>query len=1771
MRIRALALFLLLAASTGCKHGGGRTPVVTPTPTPKIPAVAGSPTTPVDLQEAYSWLFEGSAPTQVGVVPGTIQRQQMCLLHGQVVDEGQQPLAGVRVEVVGSPELGHTLSTANGAWTLAVNGGMALEVRMTAAGRAPSQRQFVAGWRGQYNVEPVVLVPRTGSATPVRADAAVPQMVLGEVVNDTEGRRRAMLFVPPGTTAAAELPNGQRQNLPVFTVRSTEFTVGAEGEARMPADFAGNIAYTYAIEYVCDEAEALGAVSVHFNKPLVHYVENFLDFPVGTPVPTGFYDKVRKAWVAANDGLVVKVLNVTNGSAVLDLLGEGQPATPAQLTALGVSAEELQRLGGVHAAGTELWRVRLEHFTPWDCNFPYGPPANAEPPQMGIPGNGQLFDAATEDQDTACGSIVLVQDQVLVESVELPGTGMRMVYRSDRAAGYRSRTRVALTGDTLPPGLKRVELVAEIGGRWFFEQFPPTPRLVHELVWDGLDWRGSRLQGRQRATIMIGYVYDATYQQPAELQRSFGQFSGVPMTGNRSRREITLWQQMRGQVGGFDARGLGMGGWTLDANHVYDAEARLLLRGDGTTIGRSAHGDVVDTFAGTPQTPGFEGENGPALAAKMNGPTDVRVGPDGAVYFIESLWLYGAPQSALRRIGQDGTITTIAGGASSGFGGDGGPATAALFRAPHQFDFAPDGSIWIADTLNHCIRRVGTDGIVQTVAGTPETAGFSGDDGPATGARFHMPMGLAVATDGSVYIADQYNHRIRRIGMDGTITTILGTNAMSMTGDGGPASQASAMWPDSVAVDRRGNVYFTDLYAAIRCIGVDGIVRRIAGTGITGHDGDDGPALQARISAPNGLHIGLDGSIYFAEYDRHCIRRISPAGTITTCFGMPGQAGFSGDGRKATLAKLLAPNAVCQAPDGTFYIAESGNHIIRRVRSPWPGFGSGEKVVVEADGSALHVFDLRGRHLRTESAVTTDKLVECSYDAAGRLVTVATQLGQVQLERDANGLLLAVVSPGGKRTVCRVDAEGGLARLQTPDGRALDFTYDAKGLLTRIRFADGREQTFAYDAQGRLTQDADGSGRSLALSRSLAWDREEVQVTMASGRVQTYETRPGTAPGDELRIRTDCCTRTETLRSANGTTEVLEQNGVVARQTLQDDPVFGGEVRGPATLTVTIPGDNGTTLATLFASYANSATLADPKDPRSIETMTSTVESGVRTWRQEFDRTAGTIRRISPSGRTSTSHFDEHLRIVREERAGGPPTELSYDTRGLLQSVQQTVGSRVRRTTFEYDGDGNLVRMLDPNGETLAPSRDANDRLVGLSANGLTGPSLRYDGGAKLVGVVPPGRSEHQLGRDVAGRLTSYTPPGGAAVRFQLDVDGAVTGVDLAGEQSLTVLRQAGSTRVTGLAVAAPRVPGNITFAYHQATGQLASATTPEGVVTSYTHYGSLPRGVQTVVPGATPPAVGYGYDSRLQMWRLTVGSQTFSHFYDDDGLLRDAGDEDLVRDPQSGFIMTRHLGSCSVVHDYDDDGFPEIDRLTANRLGTTLFANGYDRDLAARITRLRDLVANVATDYGYDSRGRLRSVTVGGVLRNDLTFDDNGNPVRDLVTGRTFTTDGQDRLVAAGNVSYQYDAAGRLRLRQQGGQDTAYTYDVFGNLLRVQLPTGRVVDYLVDAQNQRTRRSADGTVTHVFVHGADGRLLAESRSGGAWRYYIYASRHHVPDYLHEGSTRFLLVHDHLGSVRRVVNTSTGAVVQSMDYDAWGNVLADTNPGFQPFGWSGGL
>lgn len=1744
-------------------------------------------------------LFLGDERSQTPLDEEAIDTERVSIARGRVLDESGAPLACAVVGTLHQDELGSVRTLADGSFALAVNGGDALTLQFSYPGYATSYRAVPTQPSTDAFV-PDVRLMAYGAAHPVSAGATTTTVVAGEAETDQDGTRSATMLVPPGTSAMVAGEASPRQN---YAIRVKEVTNRAEvGHDGMQATLPPQSMFTYAVSFDVEGAEGKDVV---LSQPIPVYVENFIGFPIGETAPVGRYDVAEERWVAEESGRVIMIVGQDlAGRATLDI--DASPGAD-DVSALAISDAERATLGQKYPVGISLWRFRVNHFSPWDVNWGGGPdPDDPKPtppdPDDNDDDNGDDDDDSDEDSEgpgpdgpntcKAEGSIIECERQVLMEEVVVHGASFGLRYSSARQPGYGRQLSIPLVGATVPERLTKVELRVQVAGREFSASYTPAPNLAHVFSWDGRDRVGRLLNGRQRVGAAIGYTYPIVYQQ---TDRFGYNGNGTPITGSRDRGEVTIWKNWVGEIGAVNAQYAGLGGWTVDVHHMLDPDTGRVYLGNGGGIEVPDEYSELVTVAGTGSA-GFTGDGEPATQAQINlngnaVNSNLVVSADGTIYFSDSA------NDRVRRIGPDGVINTIAGGGEAL--GDGGLATLAKLDEPSAIAMGSDGNLYVADSLQHRIRKIALEtGEISTVAGTGE-ASFSGDLGDPAYATLNKPTGITIAADGTMFIADSFNNRIRRI-RDGVITTVAeGLN-----------------YPTGVAVAADGSVYISNYSAnQIAKLSTSGEVTVAVGTGSsdgTPPYGDGGPALNAQVLHPDGVAIGSDGLLYFVDTEHHLVRRVNAQGNVESLVGT-GIAGYSGDSLPASRSRLFRPRGFTIAPDGSIFVVDSDNQRIRRVApSSRLMSSSGGLFVPLKGGGQLAEFDDDGRHLRTLDAYTGATLYTFGYDPAGWLTSVTDVDGRVtSIERDGTGRATAIVSPDGHTTALAIAfGEDGytLSELVRPDGGRHVFTYDNGGLLSTMRDpkleAEGGA-SFSFEfTNGRLTRDTDPLGNAQALSNTFAAGGRVVTRSTPLGRSYTYTVTSddqsyqrviGRPDGTQniTDIRTDLKPSYLAPNGTNYDERVRLPNGSTAYYLMAPAPVWG--LNAPVTAESLLVMPSGL-MRRQQSTHALSLDLVTGS--LATETRTSTING--RTSTLTWNGATRMFTAVSAGSRQRFTVLNEQGRVAQTGAPGIETTFLDYNADGRLEAVLRGT----RSTTFEYDTSvgptrGALARATDALGRTVEFASDALGRITSVTAPDDTVIGFDWDTNSNLTGVEPPGRPLHAQGFDALNQQTSYVPPAIAGLPsiqtlYTFDAD----------RNPKSILR-----------------PDGVAIGYqYDSAGRLDALETPEGLV-DYAYYPATPPadGAPAALQSITAPGgvtLAYKYDGPLVKAETYSGTSllttTLSRTFDTDlrvateAISAPAGIGTVTFGYDADSLQTcAAVGACS---SFNSNAFtvtydPQIPRPSGDSIGLLPSTYGYNafgeltsmdvasghfvellepdnlvRDQLGRIvaTRTTNGGAPKLTEYGYDLQGRLETVEENGAVVEMYTYDDNGNRLSVTTPSGTksATYDAQDRLLTYGTFAYTYAANGDLATKHNNatGESWQYTYDARGNLVKVILPSGTVIDYLVDGRNRRVGKRVNGTLVRQWVWSNQLRIAAElNGSGQVQSRFLYGNKPTTPEVVIRSNGTFRVASDHLGSVRALVNVDNpGQVLSRLNYTAFGEA-SGSGIGTIPQGFAGGL
>jgi RHS repeat-associated protein len=663
-------------------------------------------------------------------------------------------------------------------------------------------------------------------------------------------------------------------------------------------------------------------------------------------------------------------------------------------------------------------------------------------------------------------------------------------------------------------------------------------------------------------------------------------------------------------------------------------------------------------------------------------------------------------------------------------------------------------------------------------------------------------------------------------------------------------------------------------------------------------------------------------------------------------------------------------------------------------------------------------------------------------------------------------------------------------------------------------------------------------------------------------------------------------TSTKTQQGSQISDSSTLPDGSSSSDTFGPDPVWG--IQAPVITSETLTEGN----LTMDVVGNRTATLGTAGNPFSLTNRTDTTSANFRTYTSNFTASNLTSADTTPVGRQTTTVLDNQERIASLQIAGLQASNFTYDSRGRLSTVTQGT----RTSTFTYDANGRLATATDPLGLKKSYSYDAAGRLLSTTLPDGRVIAYSYDNNGNLTSITPPGESAHSFAYTAVNEVSAYTPPavsGTGATTYTYNLDRDMTKVTRADGNTISYSYDSAG-RVSSLVTPSE----TINYNYDSTTGNLSFADIASGESLTFGYNGPLPT--STSWTGAISGTVSRTYNDNFWMASQSInGGNTIAFSYDNDGLVTKAGALALARSPQNGLIAGTTLGPASDSRTYNS--FGELTGYTASYGNGQLYHLLYARDADGRISNKTEIRGFHITTYAYsyDPAGRLIGVSKNGVPFSSYGYDSNSNRVQATTSSGTVsaTYDAQDRLLTYGNATYTYTANGELASQTSGGQTTTYQYDVLGNLLSVTLPSGKAISYVVDAKNRRVGKMVNGTLVEGFLYDGD-RIVAQvngntlvgfpllghfhaqqlrrqesntNASNGLVSRFIYASSATSPDYMISGGVTYRIFSDPLGSPLLVVNTSTGAIAEQITYDEFGNVLSDTNPGFQPFGFAGGL
>lgn len=809
----------------------------------------------------------------------------------------------------------------------------------------------------------------------------------------------------------------------------------------------------------------------------------------------------------------------------------------------------------------------------------------------------------------------------------------------------------------------------------------------------------------------------------------------------------------------------------------------------------------------------------------------------------------------------------------------------------------------------------------------------------------------------------------------------------------------------------------------------------------------------------------------------------------------------------------------------------------------------GERLAV-ADGAEVHLFDRDGLHVETVLALDGTRVVSIDYGSEGILREVT-----------AVGAGTATISHGDAEEITIESARGGLTRLSIDAGQLVGVSdvvdarhridVDSAGLVRGFEHPDGGSYRFEYDGDGRLLEARDPLGVSTTWERTGSDVKYSVVRTESSGTSTTWNVdHAGDGHTAEL-IRPDGVRVVE--QAASGHHILTWSDGRRLDVRLAPDPRW--EWQAPHVESATIAGGGGTPLTMSGAIEVTGG----GDDPFAAESIRETWDVGGATETVEWDRDSRQLTTITPAGRVERVRLDDAGRVV-SHAWGERRQEVTYGSHGEAMDVQW-IGGGDPRLSFDYATDS--VQIRGPEGISHLLTVDEAGRITGSRATQSGEVQIGRLASGAVSTVAADGVSEGQLTYMADGRLESFVLGGQTLRSWRYDAHGRPAGYADGGGRDVTLYYDAQS-RPTQVVTAAD----TIDLRWNTSTGRIDALDGAE-VQLAQGYQGSIL--VSESWAGAVDGSVERSLDDRLRVKEFAVGGTSLPMAYDADGLVTVVGAAQVDRDVGSGAI--RRIEHANLVEDREYDPLGQLSSVSVQAGDRLVYRLALTRDLAGRVVERREQIGDSearTSAMQYDRAGQLTEVTVNGTVTERYRYDAVGNRIRDQFATEV-EYDDADRVVREGPVTFEYDDAGYLITRTDPDGTVRLNYDSLGLLREVRHEAGTTVAYEHDGWGRRVAAKSGGQPEVGLLYLDEQRPAATVGPGGIDSVFGYADGWLTPVTMIKGGDQYRIVADDTGSPRLVINAGTGEIAQRIDYNAFGQMIEDTAPGFQPFAFSGGI
>jgi RHS repeat-associated protein len=1680
--------------------------------------------------------------------------KRFAVITGEVKNEIGLPLNDVTVTIHKLNELeghyGKTETKDHGTFSIAVNGGGNLTIQYERPNYLTVHRQINISCNDIKKAETVVMIPKDAASKEINFDGNANTIIMHQstVQTDNDGSRSCSLIFS-GDNKAYELDaSGNRiKELSDITVRATEYTVGTNGPKAMPASLPPTIAYTYCVELSVDGVERVG-----FSKPVTMYVNNFLNFAVGTRAPVGSYNRDKGVWIPEKNGLIVRLLHIDDGttpSNVVNAIDSNGDYQPDSLDASGLDDPEK-----FHPDDTYC-RIEVTHFTPFDINYPYGPPDDAIMPN---PDSGPSTDPNADNKqcDTETNSYIEDRGRVYHEDITVPDTDFTLHYASNRVEGYKEKITVPASGDYVPASLSYIIVTLDVAGRHFSKILPGAANQTAVFDnWDGLDFKGNPVSRSVKATIRIGFVYPAVYYINTDtvydvLWSMFGNYmTDIPIRyGGFEYDDVgsyTLWSSTELTI---PARLIKIcpisEGWSLSVHHHIDPNNQnYLYKGDGKVV-KSAT-PLMSRYAGVPGQSEYNGDNIPATTANIN-VSDFTIDAAGNMYIADSL------NGRIRKIDKNNIITTVA-------------------QVSYPFsciDVDNKGNIYFANS--RAIWKRNVSGNISLIAGDPNN-----NSAVSSGLTYELALGAVIIIKSKIVVDDWGNiyfiqsggiYKVDTAGMLTRISNADGGRSLDMDAHGILFySQWGNDIPPScvIKLDNRGNKEQI-------CF-------------------NRNPSCWFEISAATVDKI--TGDLYVTQYKYFMQNCFKERIVKKTMYGGERIIAGLGDLTETTnpLEKRVGyGNRVVIDNSGNIYIGADGIWKISSSGSNTktiPQMSSDDYMFVE-EGIG-YIFDNKYRHKMTVDLDTGATIYSFGYNDKDSLISITDRFNKVTtIGRDSSDKATSITSPNNVTTILDVNSTTKkLDSIIYPDETSYGFEYTTDGLMTIE--TDPRKNSFrhVFDDIGRVTdvydyRNGNAYGHWNFVRENLSNGVFRTTVTTGEGNATIYDDTYSSTGEFNSVITGPTGAQTTYSQSADEleVTKSLSCGMDLHFLYALDDKFSYKYIK---TFEQSSGGLIKLTSRNRVYTDENSDNLFDLiKDTISVNGKSTTILNDLVNSEKTF---------TTPEGRIYIIGYNP-LTLMAESISATGINEIQYQYDPSGRPTLISSGDRLISATYNDESLMDRIITVNDGIDTTVYHYDIMDRLRIIQQSDGTLIHLNYDANGNMESLTKPKWDdntiivEHLFGFNEVNLFKYYSTPFADDGDYKYDYyrDRTLKSVTYPSGNIVNLERSMGRLELISL----PAGEGTIDPEW-KCSSKIDSITRNSEKIT----FGYELNGVESslltseIIEGTINQTIGYGYDNDYNLRSISYAGASYGLDYDRDGLLSVIGDYTITLKPENGLPSAVTGNNLSINRTFTPYG--ETDTDSVKVAGVSNYSVDLDYDDQGKISVKTETIGSEKKKYVYTyEAGRLHYVDLylndspTGTRVEEYEYYYNGarkseiNYQKGISQKRSFSYSEDDRMLTIGDgeVGFGYNLDGFQATKTIGSDVTRYTYSSLGELTKVVLPGGKTIEYTYDPYGRRIERKVNGAVTDRYLWAGQTTLLAVYDGGNNLKYRFEYADARMPVSMMTGSgDRYYLAYDQVGSLRLVID-SDGDVQRRINYDTFGYVISDNNSALDvPFGFAGGL